>query len=214
MTKGMIFMAGLAVGIPGGVFLGKLLTQKAAEERIEEEVESVKAAFRKARKSEKKKFDKDGENSEKSEKEDDRSFGSAPKGEEIEAERKEYRETIRKTSYRPADMKSEESIQRQKREQAPVVIPPDELGDEEEWGPAITLTYYEDGTICDEHGHPISDADIHDMLGDIDVRSEFGHYEDDSVDVKNPRLKTYYEILRDVRTYKQALAEDKPYIKG
>ena len=45
-----------------------------------------------------------------------------------------------------------------------------------------------------------------------DSLTHFGEYEDDSVFVRNDRLKADYEILMDQRTYAEVLQE-KPYLK-
>ena len=47
---------------------------------------------------------------------------------------------------------------------------------------------------------PLTDDQIEDLIGE-DSLSHFGEYEDDSVFVRNDRLRTDYEILADTRRY-------------
>ena len=79
----------------------------------------------------------------------------------------------------------------------PYIIYPEEFG--ELYGYSeISLTYYADGVLTDDVGEIIEDVD--DIIG-IDSLLHFGEYEDDSVFVRNDRLKCDYEILLDPRNY-------------
>lgn len=89
---------------------------------------------------------------------------------------------------------------------APYVIPPEQFGDEEEYT-QISLTYYADEVLTDD-----LDKIIHDIEGTVGYESlsHFGEYEDDSVFVRNERLKCDYEILLDQRNYSDVIKES-PY---
>lgn len=65
----------------------------------------------------------------------------------------------------------------------------------------IELTYYADDTLEDNEGNIITDAD--ELIGPKALTT-FGEYEDDAVHVRNERLRTDFEILRDYRTYEEA----------
>lgn len=79
----------------------------------------------------------------------------------------------------------------------PYVIFPEEFGEDEEYE-KISLTYYADQVLADEN-----DELVEDVEGAVGFKSltHFGEYEDDSVFVRNDRLKCDYEILLDQRTY-------------
>ena len=81
----------------------------------------------------------------------------------------------------------------------PYVISPEEYGDIEEYD-CIELTYYEDGVLTDDGDEIIDDVDA--IVGEGSLET-FGDYEDDSVHVRNDRLKCDYEILRDPRKYSE-----------
>ena len=82
--------------------------------------------------------------------------------------------------------------------QKPEVITPGEFG---EYGyPTVSLTYYADGVLEDEYFDVIPYEDIDGMIG-LESLTHFGEYEDDSVFVRNDRLETDFEILRDSRNY-------------
>lgn len=79
----------------------------------------------------------------------------------------------------------------------PYVIAPtefDELDDYE----SESLVYYADGVLTDDQSNLIDDVDA--IIG-RDSLTHFGEYEDDSVFVRNDRIKTDYEILLDPRKY-------------
>lgn len=75
---------------------------------------------------------------------------------------------------------------------APYVIPPEEFGNDADEYDLISLNYYEDGVLADDWGDVIEDVDR--VVGK-DSLTHFGEYEDDSVYVRNDRLKCEYEIL-------------------
>ena len=87
----------------------------------------------------------------------------------------------------------------------PYVISPDEFGERDGY-PTVSLTYYEDGVLTDESDTII--RDIENVVG-LDSLDHFGEYEDDSVFVRNDDLKVDFEILRDVRNFKDVM-ESKP----
>lgn len=79
----------------------------------------------------------------------------------------------------------------------PYIISPEEFGESGNYT-QISLTYYSDGVLADDEDEIIEDID--DTVGE-DFADHFGDYEDDSVFVRNDRLKCDYEILRDNRSY-------------
>ena len=79
----------------------------------------------------------------------------------------------------------------------PYVIPPEEFGEFDDYE-EIGLTYYADQVLTDDDDELVED--IEDTVG-FDSLNHFGEYEDDSVFVRNDRLKCDYEILLDHRKY-------------
>lgn len=88
----------------------------------------------------------------------------------------------------------------------PYVIPPEEFDEIDDYS-AETLMYYSDGVLTDDWYNPIED--VEGMVGEDSLKT-FGRYEEDSVYVRNETLKTDFEILADVRTYSEAMAEILP----
>ena len=85
----------------------------------------------------------------------------------------------------------------------PYVISPDEF-DELDYQ-TETLTYYADGVLTDDYDNPIEDVEA--MVGEKSL-THFGEYEDDSVYVRNDKQKIDYEILADLRNYKDVIAKN------
>ena len=79
------------------------------------------------------------------------------------------------------------------------IIRPDEFGEYDDYD-AISLTYYADHILTDEDDEIVED--IEDKIG-FDALSHFGEYEEDSVFVRNDRIKCDYEILLDQRKYSE-----------
>lgn len=78
----------------------------------------------------------------------------------------------------------------------PYVISPEEF-DELDGYTLISLTYFADGVLSDEHGAIIDDPE--EIVGD--ALNHFGEYEEDAVFVRNDAKRCDYEILRDERDY-------------
>lgn len=88
----------------------------------------------------------------------------------------------------------------------PYVISPDEF-DEKDGYKIRSFTFYEDGVLEDEDGKIVSNKNIEKLIG-IKSLGCFGEYEDDSVFVRNDKLKTDFEILKDVRKYSEVYHQD------
>lgn len=89
----------------------------------------------------------------------------------------------------------------------PYVIPPEDFGERDEYA-KISLTYYADDILADEDDRYIDN--VNDIVGRESLE-HFGEYEDDSVFVRNDKLKCDYEILLDQRKYSDVINK-KPYV--
>lgn len=99
-----------------------------------------------------------------------------------------------------------ENIRKEKAVSKPHIIPPEEYGEKDEYE-TESLTYYADGVLTDDQDNPIEDVD--NVVG-YGFESHFGEYEDDSVFVRNDRLKIDYEILADQRNYSDINKKQRP----
>lgn len=80
----------------------------------------------------------------------------------------------------------------------PYVISPEEFGDNDYV--IISLTYYTDGTVTNDRGKIVTNVD--ELVG-LDSLNHFGEYEEDSVFVRNDKLKIDFEILKDYRDFSE-----------
>lgn len=84
------------------------------------------------------------------------------------------------------------------------MLGPEYIAPEETWErdyPTLSLTYFEgDGVLANDDGKIIDNVD--ELVGE-DFASHFGEYEDDSVYVRNEKMKVQYEILRDYGSYSE-----------
>lgn len=82
-------------------------------------------------------------------------------------------------------------------------IDPVTFGDDKDYD-TLTFTYYADGVVANEDNEEIADYEIVSLLGE-NFEDHFGEYEQDSVNVKNNKTKTYYEVLKDDRCYSEVV---------
>ena len=83
------------------------------------------------------------------------------------------------------------------REDDAFVIAPEHFGEDEDMD-VCTLYYFADGTLTDDNYVPVNDVIF--TVGE-DALDSFGTYEEDCVYVENPKLHSYFEILKDPRTF-------------
>lgn len=82
-----------------------------------------------------------------------------------------------------------------KNKENPYVIPPEQFGEFEDYA-KITLYFFSDHILTDEDYDLVED--VENVVG-FDSLNHFGEYEEDSVYVRNDRLKSDFEILLDQR---------------
>ena len=197
-----MFAAGAAIG---SAVTWKVLKTK-YDRIIQEEIESVKEAFSD-------RFDNsqvsDDDTAEEEEEEEKISEPSEKinwsKLEDIldedeeeyftEAEKSEYERIASKYASEKGGVEDMNSTAK-----PPYVISPLDFGELDDYN-QIELTYYLDGILEDDDYHIVTDAD--ELIGP-DALNTFGEYEDDSVFVRNERLCTDFQILKDYRTYDEA----------
>lgn len=113
----------------------------------------------------------------------------------------EYAAQLRERGYTNYANTSGESKKEEEKEpmtiDKPYVIAPEEFSEFDDYE-KISLTYYADQILADDNDEIIDD--VEDVIG-FESLNSFGEYEDDSVFVRNDRLKCDYEILLDQRKY-------------
>lgn len=173
LSKVFIFVAGAAIG---SVATWKLL-EKRNEQIIQQEVDEFKEYW-----SQKNQQGESIRNPESTEQED------------CDVSKDEYEEKVSDLGYTKEEKGGSEKMTY---DTQPYVIRPDEFGELDDYE-TISLTYYADKVLTDENDEPIDDVD--DIVG-LDSLETFGEYEDDSVFVRNDRMRVDYEILQDMRNF-------------
>lgn len=196
-----------------GAASGSLATWKLIEKKYkdiaQEEIDSVKDTFSKMKKNEypdKLEDYPDFEEFDDSDDSDD--VEEEPKPEQkIDRNNKpdivEYAKILSETGYtnyaERQDKKEKKGVEPVEDER-PYVISPDEFGEKDGYE-NVTLTYYADGVLTDYFDNVISNVD--EVVG-FDSLDHFGEYEDDVVFVRNEKMETDYEILRDLRDFNES----------
>lgn len=193
-----------------GAAAGSLATWKLIEKKYkdiaQEEIDSVKDTFSKMKKNEYPDKLEDYPDFEEFDDSDD--VEEEPKPEQkIDRNNKpdivEYAKILSETGYtnyaERQDKKEKKGVEPVEDEK-PYVISPDEFGEKDGYE-NVTLTYYADGVLTDYFDNVISNVD--EVVG-FDSLDHFGEYEDDVVFVRNEKMETDYEILRDLRDFNES----------
>ena len=102
------------------------------------------------------------------------------------------------TNYTEHSKKNTEGKKDDPTPNEPYVISPDNYGENDNYT-QISLVYYAgDGVLADDEDEVVEDIEA--TVGE-DFAEHFGEYEDDSVFIRNDRLRCDYEILRDNRSF-------------
>ncbi len=109
----------------------------------------------------------------------------------------DYLEKVKESGYAGYPDREKEAVDDMDKVERPYVIRPEEFGEYDDYE-KISLTYYADGVLADDGDEPVEDVD--EIVG-IESLEHFGEYEDDSVFVRNDRLRCDYEILLDHSSY-------------
>lgn len=183
MSKGATFIFGLVLGAAAGVAATWKYFKDKYEKIANDEINSVIEHLKDKNEPKEDELEKDQKK-------------------ENEFELNKFASLIHDEEYfNYADIDSDE--EEDKNMPKPYVIPPEEFGEADDYD-VISLNYYADGVLTDSFDEVIYDVDA--IVGK-DSLNHFGEYEDDSVFVRNDRLKADYEILLDVRTWKEVLEE-------
>lgn len=174
----LLFVVGLAIG---SVVTGQHVREK-YEKIVQEEIDSVKELLHNKTNT----SEKEGE----SEIYGDIWECSESKNADVE----EYEALIDINNYAN---RSEKKPDKEEADFDPYVIPPEEFGELEEYE-KCTLLYYSDHILAYEDGELADAADA--IIGEGSLE-RFGEYEEDSVFVRNDRLKCDYEILLEPRKF-------------
>ena len=174
-----------SIGAAIGSFITWRFTKTMYKRIAQKEIDSVKEVY--SKKSEKIEGE-DIDNVKKVECDDRFSYENyRTSSEEIE----KYDEILNKNGYKKGGSEETGNYGR------PYYISPEEFAEDDEYE-VISLRYYADDVLTDEVDDIIYDWE--NTVGE-DFSDHFGEYEEDSVFVKNDRLKCYYEILRDEDNY-------------
>lgn len=179
------FVAGAAIGAAA---TWKLLHDK-HEQRIKEEIASIRKSLTTMPKA---------EMTEETNREED----------SIKTAVRTYRSMANK--YRSMASEPEASVNDSETTQEndePYVITPDEFATLDGYS-VISLTYFADNVLCDDQLAVIENVEA--TVGP-DAIDSIGMYDENAIHVRNDRLKVDYEILQDLRNYRDIL-EDRPYL--
>ena len=186
--------------ITAGAAIGSAVTFKLMRDKyeqiVQEEIDSVKEVFSK------KKDESDDIDEVVDEETDVKAEVKVDLDDYVkELEKREY------TNYSQAAEKTnplEKECKKEERNvEKPYVISPEEFGEFDDYE-QISLTYYADHILADDMDELVENLD--EVVG-FDSLNHFGEYEDDTVFVRNDRLRCDYEICCDLRTYSEVVGE-------
>lgn len=186
-TNFAMFLAGATVGAA----TAWVCLKKRYEQIAQEEIDSVKAAFAEKKPvfTNENRIDEQAENQHKAD------------IAKLKPDLVDYAAKLQEEGYVNYTEHSKKNTEEKKEEpmlDTPYVISPDEFGATDNYA-QISLVYYDgDEVLADEE-----DEIVEDIAGTVgeDFAEHFGEYEDDSVFVRNDRLRCDYEICKDNRSF-------------
>lgn len=186
-TNFAMFLAGATVGAA----TAWVCLRKRYEQIAQEEIDSVKAAFAEKKPvfTNENRIDEQVENQHKAD------------IAKLKPDLVDYAAKLQEEGYVNYTEHSKKNTEEKKEDpmlDTPYVISPDEFGATDNYA-QISLVYYDgDEVLADEE-----DEIVEDIAGTVgeDFAEHFGEYEDDSVFVRNDRLRCDYEICKDNRSY-------------
>ena len=188
MNTTMSNAVAFTIGVATGASITYILIKKHFKKIADDEIDTMREYFQKKRAEEANALEEEPDEAEIKEARDEH--------QEDKPNIREYASLIKKENYTNysdtvADKKKEvDDVEK------PYVITPEEFGELDY--STISLTYYSDGVLTYESDELVEDVD--DIVG-ADFAEHFGEYEDDSVFIRNDRMKTDFEILVDKRNY-------------
>ena len=183
----VIFLAGATVGAATAWLCAKRYYEHIAQE----EIDSVKAVF-----AERKPINADITWSEKQEENQHKADIAKLKPDLMNYAAKLQEEGY--TNYTEHSKKKSEEEKDESMDNEPYVISPDDYGENDNYTQISLIYYAGDRVLADDNDEIIED--IEGTVGE-DFAEHFGEYEDDSVFIRNDRLRCDYEILRDNRAF-------------
>lgn len=209
IVKGLIFVAGVAVGSVPTYFLTKKVFKEKYEREKEEEIQAVREFYA-------------GYNTEKKEEKEEQveephDIFHNP---ELKAVAEQLSKKAKATKEEAQKILKEEGYSEEELDPVlhPIeppttarrrieVISPGEWKENEDYS-VVCLTYYEEDRILADDGDEIID-DPDEIVGD-EALGSFGEYDDNVVLVRNDILKTYFEITLDPRSFDEIPRPRKP----
>ena len=185
MNKALYF-ATFAIGAVIGSVAAWQFSKKKYEQLIQEEIDSVKQAFKQSNSmlAEEEKMTEEKMTEENT---NDHivksSIASSSSDNEVKIA---YLNKVRE--YHPEETKID----------AIYLISPDEFGEDENYK-IVGLSLFSDGVLADDHGDIM---DVNSTVGK-DALNHFGDYEDNAVFVRNDDIKTDFEVLLEARKYSE-----------
>lgn len=183
------YIATFAVGALVGSAASWLYLRKKYEQLVQEEIKSVKEAFKEQRKVEEILKDSELTVAVVEEEIEDEEDSEEEYEDDFDEYKDEYDDIIEHEQYGPVH---------QSYANKPYVITPDEFGDMGSYDTA-GLSYYADKVLADEKGYAV---DINETIGDKNLQF-FGEYEEDMLYVRNPNTNIDYEVFLDPRKYSE-----------
>lgn len=182
-----------------GAVIGSLATWKYTKTKYEriaqEEIDSVKEVFRRQANNIEQHTEEECEDETEIEEEDP-----------VDEELREYQDIAsRYSNVNYSNIKNEQKGGGTTMIEKPYVISPDDFGELDGYE-TTSLTYYADGVLEDDYYVVIEEDAVDDMVG-VESLEHFGDYEPDTVFVRNEKLKTDFEIQRDLRKYSETTHE-------
>lgn len=187
MNNGVVGAIAFTLGAAAGSIVTWLLVKKKYEKQAQDDIQEIREYYAEKYKDKKVSVEDTEIRDSSDDGEDDYDSDTA------DIQRMDYANIIKNEKY----TNEEKGVGTIEDGPAPYVIAPEEYGEADGYD-MISLTHYSDGVLADDWDVVVED--VANTVG-ADYADHFGEYEDDSVFVRNERLKAEYEILLDPRKF-------------
>lgn len=194
MGKGAACAVTFAVGAAMGFIFAEQKLKKKYDQMVEQEVQSIKASFRKYR----------GLTNETDTQAQEEAPAESADG-KADSNLGDYETLINDLGYTAPPATAEDDS-----DGIHIVISENEFNELDDYE-SLSFVYLADGVLVDDDYDRMSEEEIQWAIGDVDLKA-FGEDEaTDTMYVKNTKLKVAYEIIKDSQTYAMLL-QRRPYL--
>jgi hypothetical protein len=189
MKSIVMFISGLVIG--AGV--SWVYHKNKYEEMVQDEVEELRSHMKNQQGTTCKESDKNIQNP-------DAKIQEESTEEQYDESMEKAKKIINYSKYSTVDVNEDAELSSSPEYRPPFVVTPEDFASLPGFD-TDTFYYHQDDVISNDNQEIVDDVELTLGMSILEIKEQFGVYEEDAVYIRNERLKTDYEILRDESDY-------------